>query len=248
MLYAKYKAVAAVLTCCLGLGIGAYQFAPQPAAAQAPAKSTAAAPDVEPIDPNLVFDPQVQKDLRLSKNQVRQLTEARDKVLEKVADRTARVGEIEKRMKELQAEMDRLARERDGAQGAIEKAQTEQVRAAIPNVLSRDAVRELRQMTLQRMPLNEALLDPKVRARLGLNDEQVKKIQDLAEKSSTSSGRYTTVALKQSRFVTLVDGDGSGNFLLDSASIPRGELLKILTPAQRSALERMAGITFEKEK
>jgi uncharacterized small protein (DUF1192 family) len=258
MLYSKYKTVAAVLTCGLGLGIGAYQFAPQPLAAQPPAKATAAVPDVEPIDPNLVFDPQVQKDLRLSENQVRRLTEARDKGRETAGDRATRVKELDQRMKELQDEINRLSQERQDAQAAVDKAEAKQVKQAIPNVLSRDAVEKLRNLTIQRMALSDVLLDPKVRVRLGLNDEQVKKIQELAEKRAGFATTWLGMS-KLGQAVTVNDtynlatvrfmlADGTNTLLYDAAGPPRGELLKVLTPAQRSALERMAGVTFEKEK
>jgi hypothetical protein len=255
MVYSKYKAVAAVLTCGLGLGIGAYQFAPQPVAAQPPARAVAATPDLEPIDPTLVFDPQVQKDLRLSENQVRRLTEARDKGRAAVADRAARVKEIDQRTKELQDEINRLQEERNGAQVAVDKAEAAQVKGAIPGVLSRDAVEQLRQITLRRMALSDILLDPKVRARLGLNDEQVKKIQDLADKRGVLLGyglaRVSgSVTLNEGQYLGLVSRfvEGSGTFLVDSSGPARGELLKLLTPAQRSVLEKMTGTTFEKDK
>ena len=258
MLYSKYKTIAAVLTCGLGLGIGAYQFAPQPLAAQPPAKASAAVPDVEPIDPYLVFDPQVQKDLRLSANQVQRLTAARDQGREKVADRAARVKELDQRMKELQDEINRLSAERQTAQGAVDQAEAKQVKQAIPTVLSREAVEKLRHLTIQRMTLSDVLLDPKVRSRLALNDEQVKKIQELAENRAGLATTWLGVKTKGelltfsdasyfSLSARFVDHAGAA-FLLDSGGPPRGELLKVLTPAQRSALQKLAGVTFEKEK
>src|SRR5262245_5498932 len=84
MNYTKCKTIFAVMACSLALGIGVFQFSPEFASAQdkaatARAQPRAGTPDIEPIDPNLVFDPEVQKQLRLGQNQVRQLTEARDK-------------------------------------------------------------------------------------------------------------------------------------------------------------------------
>src|SRR5262245_28158646 len=154
MQYAKYKTAVALLTCGLVLGFGVNQFGPRLASAQdkpaAASRPPAKAPDIEPIDPNLVFEPEVQKQLRLSPNQVRQLTEARDKGTQAAADEGKRVAEIDRPLKELQAEIERLAGERSSALQGIQRSQTEKVRAAIPEVLSRDATHELRQITLQR--------------------------------------------------------------------------------------------------
>ncbi|HJZ90826.1 MAG TPA: sigma-70 family RNA polymerase sigma factor [Gemmataceae bacterium] len=257
MQYAKYKVIVAVLAGCLGLGIGVNELGPKTAAAQdkAPARESARAtgPDIEPIDPNLVFDPGVRKQLRLSPNQVRRLAEARDKGTEAAADQGKRVAEIDQRIKALQEEIDRLQKDRDTAHQAVHKAQTEQVRAAIPNVLSRDAVQELRQLTLQNMRLSDVLLDAKIRSRLELNDEQVKKIQEIAEKGNVAfwlTARTEPVATRVffSRYVletdTLranVEADAFGN-------ASRSDLLKVLTPAQRTALERMSGVSFDKPK
>jgi RNA polymerase sigma factor (sigma-70 family) len=258
MQYAKYKAIVAVMAGCLGLGFGAYEFGPRPAAAQdkGPAREASrsgTAPDVEPIDPNLVFDPEVQKQLRLSPNQVRRLTEARDKGTEAAADHGKRVADIDQRIKALQEEIDRLRKERDTAHQAVNKAQTEQVRAVIPNVLSRDAAQQLRQMTLQRMRLSDVLLDAKMRARLELNDEQVKKIQEISEKGNSAfwlSVRADAVSEK-ALFTRYMFADNSVRAVLDLdrlSDASRSDLLKVLTPAQRAALERMSGVSFDKPK
>jgi hypothetical protein len=51
----------------------------------------------------------------------------------------------------------------------------------------------------------------------------------------------TRADLKLSRFQTV--------FLADSLTDPsRAELLKVLTPEQREALERLSGLTFEKKR
>jgi RNA polymerase sigma factor (sigma-70 family) len=258
MQYAKYKAVVAVLAGCLGLGFGVHQLGPRSAVAQdkAPAREAArpaTTPDLEPIDPNLVFDPEVQKQLRLSSNQVRRLTEARDKGTEAAADQGKRVADVDQRIKALQAEIERLQKERDTAHQAVHKAQTDQVRAVIPNVLSRDAVQQLRQMTLQRMRLSDVLLDAKMRARLELNDEQVKKIQEIAEKGDGAifvTVRTEPIAQEVS-FGRFVFGNDSLKGYIDSdrlSDASRSELMKVLTPAQRAALERMSGVSFEKKK
>jgi len=256
MQFAKYKTMVAMLACSLALGFG-IQLGPRFASAQdknpgRDGKPPATAPDVDPIDPNLVFDPEVQKQLRLSPNQINKLTEARDRGREAVADQGKRVGEIDQRIKKLQEEIERLNQERHTAQQAIHKSESDRVKSAIPGVLSREAVRELQQMTLQRMRLSDVLLDAKVRSRLGLNDEQVKKIQELAEKDAVTwvlgdaavlSGR---VHLRES--VNTTSALKVLYSTVDFSNTSRSELLKVLTPQQRSALERMSGISLEKQK
>jgi RNA polymerase sigma factor (sigma-70 family) len=256
MHYAKYKTVVAVLACGLVLGFGVQQFAPMQVSAQDKTSGSSPSarvkkPDIEPIDPDLVFDTDVQKQLHVSPNQVRQLVEARDKGTEATADQSKRVTEIDQQIKKLQEEMERLTQDRSKALQLVQKAQNEQVKAAIPKVLSRDAVQELRQLTLQRMQLSDILLNAKIRARLELNDEQVKKIQEISEKGGlTLLGyeviqpqflRYTTAQLSADtlRSVMVLDRSNDGS---------RAELLKVLTPQQREALERLSGMTFEKKK
>jgi RNA polymerase sigma factor (sigma-70 family) len=246
MCFAKYQTAAVLLACGLALGFGVRQFGPPPAAAQDPAPRAArpAAPDIEPIDPNLVFDPAVQKQLRLSPNQVRQLTDARDKGAATVADQGKRVAEIDRRIQELQAEINRLDQERRTAQQAIDKAQGDGVKAAIPNVLSKDAVGQLRQLTIQRMRLSEVLLDARVRGRLDLNDEQVKKIQEINEKNNTFLFQYLTLG-QPVTFATDQATVRLGTEYLSNES--RAELLKVLTAKQREALEKLSGMTFDKK-
>ena len=259
MLYAKYKTVVTLLACGLALGVGIGHFGPRTATAQDPPPAAArapAAPDIDPIDPDLVFDPDVQKQLRLSPNQVRQLTEAKARGTDKSADQAKRVAEIDQRIQKLQEEINRLSGERKTAHRAVHKAQTEQVRAAIPTVLSRDAVQELRQLTIQRMRLSDVLLNAKVRTRLDLNDEQVKKIQELSDKNKGPYWAFVNSGLSrptETSWVDLVHSDISFSFarvmLTDGLNDEsRAELLKVLTPDQREDLERLSGMTFEKKK
>ncbi len=246
---AKYKTIASVLACGLVLGLGVQQFAPIQVSAQdknsVAGKSQPKLPDIEPIDPALVFEADVQKQLHLSSNQVRQLVEARDKGTTATTVQGKRVGEIDQQIKKLQEEIDRLQQERDTAQQTIEKARTEQVRAAIPTVLSRDAVQELRHITLQRMQLSEVLLNAKVRSRLDLNDEQVKKIQELAENRAGTYRQALITVSQRSVAGTVLLADYTRARLTTDGS--PAELLKVLTPQQRELLERLTGMSFEKK-
>jgi RNA polymerase sigma factor (sigma-70 family) len=252
MQYAKYKTIVAVLTCGLVLGFGVNQFGPRLASAQdakpaADVRRPATNPDIEPIDPTLLFEADVQKELRLSENQIGQLADAWNKGTEAASIQTKRVAEIDERIKKLQAEIERLDRERGNAHQAIHQSQTEHVRAAIPSVLSRDATSQLRQMTLQRMQLSDVLRDAKVRARLNLNDEQVKKIQEITEKGSEGHYRVALATqearVRYTQALTTVRGLYLHRATLSDAS--RGELLKVLTPAQREALERLSGMKLD---
>jgi len=252
MYYGKYKSIVAVLACSVALGVGMMQIRPELASAQdksTSAKPAAATPDIEPIDPDLVFRDWVQKQLRLSPNQVRQLTEAHENGTESVPEQTKRVGELDQRIKKLQEEIDRLNEERSAAQSRVYKAQTDQVKAAIPKVLSRDAVEQLRQMTLQRMRLSDVLLDAKIRARLDLNDEQVKKIQEIKQNDATwlYEGTQAATHLYTAR-VLLRDPVTVRLAWSDMSEASRAELLKVLTPQQRHTLERLSGMTLDKSK
>ena len=252
MYYGKYKSIVAVLACSVAFGLGMMQIRPELASAQdkaASAKPAVTAPDIEPIDADLVFRDWVQKQLRLSPNQIRQLTEAHEKGTESLPEQTKRVSELDDRIKKLQEEIERLDQERGAAQKLIHQARTDHVKAAISKVLSRDAVEQLRQMTIQRMRLSDVLLDAKVRARLDLNDEQVKKIQEIKQKDAfwvyeqvpTTTHLYTTrVLIRDTANARLVVSD------LSEGS--RTELLKVLTPQQRQTLERLSGMTFDKSK
>ena len=164
--------------------------------------------------------------------------------------RIKRVSEIDQRIDKLQKEIERLNEERSAALQVINKAQSDQVKTAIPKVLSRDAVEQLRQMTIQRMRLSDVLLDAKIRARLNLNDEQVKKIQEFKEKGGDRvwlnvatkvpiENLATRLTIRNVQHVWYSDFSGDAS---------RSELLKVLTAQQRQSLERLSGLTFEKSK
>lgn len=273
MYYAKYKTVVGMLACCLALAVGVYQVSPRLVSAQ-DAKPSAKAPspgnpEIEPIDPNLVFDPGVQKQLRLSENQIRQLAEARDKGTAATTTQSRRMSEIDQRIKNLEEEIAKLRQERDIASNSVHKAQVDQVKASIPKVLSRDAVEQLRQITIQRMRLSDVLLDARIRDRLDLNDEQIKRIQELADRGFRSRLGLATsfnVLMPQNSNTLLLSSiynptistfhlyppNTEAYFLLDRFDAQRdphqGEMLKVLTPKQREALERISGQSFEKPK
>jgi len=236
-------------------------YAPTPVAAQdkttdSGPRAVAKVPDIEPIDPDLVFNPDVQKKLHLSTNQVNQLVEAREKGAVATADQSKQVGEIDQQLKRLQEEMDRLQRDRQKATQMIQKSKNDHVKAAIPRILSRDAVQALQQMTLQSMRLSDVLLDAKVRARLELNDEQVKKIQEISEKRDTMLASYEKQHMKSASIAVFYDTTASQlnrdtfgdvfniiNNIGGDASEPA--LLKVLTPQQRAALERLSGTRLD---
>jgi RNA polymerase sigma factor (sigma-70 family) len=260
MYYAKYKTVVATLAFCLAIGIGLHQFSPRPVSAQdrSPQVKTppATAPDIEPINPELVFEEEIQKKLKLSPNQIRQLNEAREKGTASASDSQKKLNEIDQKLEKLQKEIEKLNEERSKAYQVIHKSQSEQVKAKISQVLSRDAVRELREITLQRMQLSDVLLDSRIRARLDLNDEQVKKIQEIKEKCGDAV--WVTSNLRAYDRFAFVDVDArvtntaTGAFLYglvsDSGnSASRAELIKVLTPRQIESLEKL-GLKFEKGK
>jgi hypothetical protein len=97
------------------------------------------------------------------------------------------------------------------------------------------------------MRLTDVLLDAKVRARLGLDDEQIKKIQELAEKGRVEFGYQQ---LKVKSYVSFARAEQPLAVFFDVSTLSdekRAELLKVLTPAQREALERLSGIKLDKK-
>ena len=95
------------------------------------------------------------------------------------------------------------------------------------------------------------LLDSRIRARLDLNDEQVKKIQEIKEKGGDSI--WVTTNLFESINVKYKQTDARPDVFLYSTAAANGsnasrtELLKVLTPQQIAALEKL-GLKFEKGK
>jgi hypothetical protein len=114
------------------------------------------------------------------------------------------------------------------------------------------------------MRLSDVLLDTRVRARLDLNDEQVKKIQEINDKRANSVilGLNRTQAevdylratnlqayIDPVRLADLTTAKFSTHFLYtDLSDESRAELIKILTPQQRQTLEKLSGMTLEKKK
>ena len=176
-------------------------------------------------------------------------------------DQNKQLAEIDQQIDKLQKEIERLSRERLKASQAVQESQHRHVKAAIPSVLSRDAVGQLRQITLQNMRLSEVLLNAKIRERLDLNDEQVKKIQEISEKrvfQSYSDIVYpqivnrTTVMFDAIANRTTVTGPGGIDMrnygywhVAGGDEAYRSALLKLLTPQQREALERLSGLKME---
>jgi hypothetical protein len=92
------------------------------------------------------------------------------------------------------------------------------------------------------------LLDAKVRARLELNDEQIKKIQELAEKNAGLDRYVTSTFTTQSLLLERSQSIPQAIYFLNSRfETPPADLLKVLTPAQRETLERLSGVSYEKK-
>jgi hypothetical protein len=100
------------------------------------------------------------------------------------------------------------------------------------------------------MPLSAVLLDPRVRARLDLNDEQVKKIQEIAERGGDVAALNGLLDAHTVRLTLKTESamEGSMVFLRSYHQPSRDEILKVLTPQQRTALERLSGTPVEPKK
>ncbi len=167
-----------------------------------------------------------------------------------------RIDEIDQRIKKLQEEIDKLQQERQTTVDIVSKSQAAEVKSKIPEVLSREAVQTLRQITLQRMRLSDVLLNAKIRDRLELNDEQIKKIHELVAAKRGQSWALDAGVPRGIQWLGIsrmkVENDASQYQLLSllsrSDDVPSTELMKLLTARQRETLERLSGIKTEKAK
>jgi RNA polymerase sigma factor (sigma-70 family) len=191
-------------------------------------------PDREPIDPNLVLQKEIQKELRLSQNQIDKLHAAWKAGKVKAADEDKAQQDLTREIDALEEKLAKLREKRDAHANKIHESQQLSLKEAIFAHLSDKAVQRLQEITLRQMSLRSLLTDPKFQARLNINDEQLKKLQEM-----------------KPRFITLTDVKAdeyklaSTKLFWDLSVLENDEEVRnILTPEQRREWEKMLGAPY----
>jgi len=135
------------------------------------------AADPEPLDGHLLLQELVQKELKLSKNQIGRIQAISQDVDLKSEPKQKEIKELQKQIEELRKRMDELGANVNTINLQIEEQRTQTIGKAAPEILSDKAVTRLRQIQRQKRYLNELLADAKIQRMLKIDDEQVKKIE-----------------------------------------------------------------------
>lgn len=246
----------------LGLGAGIFgmpaAFAPAVFAdADQPAKRVA---DPEPLDGQLLLNERVQKELRLSKNQIGRIQAVSQAVDTKSEAKRKQVKELQEQIEQLRKRMDDLASNVNTINVQIEDERAKSLGTAAPDILSDKSVTRLRQIQRQQRGLNELLSDVKVQRMLKIDDEQVRKIETILKNNSVmrfarfrheGGVRIWDTQGKQSTWKDEIDLSGAEQFYSESAIAYLAltaagryswnvqalqKLLDVLTPVQQSTL------------
>jgi RNA polymerase sigma factor (sigma-70 family) len=176
-----------------GLGVGAIAVPAQGQAVTRPLVAQGArttqgqrAEPEEPLDANLLLDEQIQKELRLSKNQIHRLKET-------VAETDRQNEGVRKEVKEIQKQIAELQKRIQGLNQKMASDRQHALRDAAPKILSPRALARVRQIQRQSRDVAQLLKDPRVQRLLNLDDEQMMKIEKMV-KESGSTLHYLEVA------------------------------------------------------
>jgi cob(I)alamin adenosyltransferase len=159
--------------------------AAQPGATQAgQAKSRPETP--EPLDGALLLDQQVQKELRLSKNQVQRIQAISQDVDAKSEAKQKEIKELQKQIDDLHKRIEELNGSMSKNRRQIEEQRAQSIGKAAPDILSEKGVTRLRQIQRQQRHLGELLADASMQRMLRIDDEQLKKIESIRKTESTA--------------------------------------------------------------
>jgi RNA polymerase sigma factor (sigma-70 family) len=196
------------------------------------------AADPEPLAGGLLLQEQVQKELRLSENQLKRIRDIAHDVDVASAKEHAEIKQLEKQIEEMQQRIRRL-------QDNFEKQRTESLAKAAPDILSAQALLRLRQIQRQMRTLDQILEDPRCQRALKLNDEQIKKLEHIAKTESRISSDGFQL------YTNDLDSLGLGlvTFRYDLRPYvsfrPNQQMLRkqfeVLTPAQQRTLAEWVG-------
>ena len=221
-------------------------------AVQANQPRRTASDDQEPLDGKLLLDERIQKELRLSKNQVGRVQAVSQEVDAKSAPKQEEIKQLQKQVEEMQKRIANLQEGIAKINGGIEKDRTRSLAKAAPEILSAGAVKRLREIQRQQRGLDKMLEDAKMQRMLKLDDEQLKKI----EKIFKTEPRHAAVwNLSQAEFGLA----GGRTFLLPQAdnvfmeigwSDDRNDkalrkLFDVLTDSQKKTLLQWVGEPYQ---
>jgi RNA polymerase sigma factor (sigma-70 family) len=183
----------------------------------------------EPLDAGLLLSADVQKELRLSKNQVQRLRQAAADAERKNEPARKEIQQIREHIAQLQKQIERL-------ESKIGADRDQAVRQVAHDALSPRAIQRLQQIQRQRRGPESVLKDPRVQRWLQLDDEQTMKI----EKAITATGFYQ---LLQARDVTVGYRVDLVRYFsaLDANPKAVSRLREILTDEQKQALRSWLG-------
>jgi RNA polymerase sigma factor (sigma-70 family) len=223
MLLHKLKVISLVGFClvlggvCAGIGVPKLKAQPADQPAQAAAPKRAAADDQEPIDGALLLSQRIQAELQLSKNQVNKLQAVsqavdgkNDAKHKQIQDIQQRIEELRKQIAELQKRIDGEDKEIGKVRDDIESQRKQALGKAAPEILSGRAMKRLREIQRQQRGLRALLQDPKVQQMLKIDDEQVRKIEQILKSEPVQTVWADVLGAGVDTGVVLADFDNDG--------------------------------------
>jgi RNA polymerase sigma factor (sigma-70 family) len=248
MSLSKWKLALICCLCVLTMSVGVGYFGPtlawseerEPSKEQRGHPGQAQRPEQEPLDPELVLQKRVQKELRLSENQIHKLQQAWEAGKEKAADEEQRREELNQQIEALEKKLAALRGQQHALAARVKQAQKDSLKQAILAHVSNRGIQRLRQLTLRQMSLRQLLQDPRIQARLNITDEQLKKLDALPAFANRIPRFDDTLRVqKPDAEVFWFKAMDAREFLLQFHR--DDEVLKILTPEQQKAWKAMLG-------
>jgi RNA polymerase sigma factor (sigma-70 family) len=200
MFLSKLKVISVLVLGVILGGLGAGLFG-MPGSLMAPAVAAqpqfpagqlvqAKADDPEPLDGNLLLDDGVQKELHLSKNQVKRLLSISNDVDVKSEPKQKEIKELQKQIDALNQRIAELNQGIAVRQTQIEDQRRKNLGKAAPDILSEKALARLRQIQRQRRGLDELLGDARIQHMLKIDDEQLKKIETILKMAPLTTAAF----------------------------------------------------------
>lgn len=245
MTVSKCKMIALSLVGVLMVGVGINRYGPAFAEDGTRRPKVAVAksspPDIEPIDPELLFRKEVQQELRLSQAQINKFVDAYAKGRDK-KDNLEEQRRLDREIAELNERLNKLQERKNALVSDVVKSQHAEVKKIIPETLSSGAIKRLQELSVQSIGLHTLMADPKFIAQLGLTDDQLKKWEESSKTlgfSSTNLIRFSPDGVylfdskarlaSQYQYSVLLAGGNAESFV------------QMLTPEQKKKWEAMQG-------
>jgi RNA polymerase sigma factor (sigma-70 family) len=225
---------------------------------QANSAKPASGDDLEPLDGDLLLHSDVQKELRLNKNQVSRLQAVSENVDAKNGPVHKQIEELQKQIDELHKRIGELNNGMADKRSQIEKQRGQDLAKAAPEILSAQALKRLRQIQRQQRGLDEFLQDAKIQRLFKLDDEQLKKIETILKTESgmriigedvgVSAAHGLRLTFEKSR-LTMPEMPAVYYYsmLVNSALSEKSlqKLFDVLTPAQQRSLLNWVGEPYQ---